>query len=43
MDISQIGNFLLELLERYGITGAIIIAVGILIFKFGNKLAESLA
>lgn len=43
MDISQIGEFLLNILDRYGIFGAVVIALCILVFKFGNKLVEVMA
>lgn len=43
MDAAKIGEILLDILDKYGILGAIIIALCILIFKFGNKLVELLA
>ena len=43
MNITQIGEFLLSILDRFGVLGAVLIALSILVFKFGDKLAEKLA
>ena len=42
MDISQIGGFIIQALEQFGIAGAILIIFLLLLFKFGDKLVESL-
>ena len=43
MDFTKIGEFLLEILQQYGILGAIIIALSILVFKFADQLIKLLA
>lgn len=43
MDITKIGEIALDMLDRFGVLGAVLIALGILVFKFGNKLVDVLA
>ena len=43
MDITKIGELILDLLQQYGVLGAIIIALGILVFKFADQLIKLLA
>jgi hypothetical protein len=43
MDFSQIADLIIRLLDLYGIAGAIILLLFILVVKFGNRLVDVLA
>ena len=43
MDIQQIGSFILQMLDQYGILGAVIIALCILVFKYADQVVKLLA
>lgn len=43
MDLAQISDLIVRLLDLYGIAGAVILLLFVLVIKFGNKLIEILA
>ena len=43
MDLSQIADLVIKFLDLYGVVGAVMLLLFILVIKFGNKLVEILA